>query len=350
VALTLALVLIVGGWLIWRDVLAGLNVLERVPLWSHRVESTIEQSGPDGMPLLDSDGMALTEMRVQSVPVTLADLLVALLLGAGTLVAARNVRGLLQISILQRLPLDAGSLYAISTLTRYLVMIVGVVAMFAAVGIGWGEVQWMAAAVTVGLGFGLQEIFANFVSGIILLMERPIRVGDTVTVGGVTGTVMRIRMRATTIEDWDRKELVVPNKEFITNQLVNWTLGDSILRVIVKVGIAYGSDTQLATKLLHEVAAANPKVLDEPEPRVVFQEFGDSSLNFEVRFFVADPETVRVIPHAMNTEIDAAFRKAGIEIAFPQRDIHIRSVTHDLHGAMTGERGKPGKPGKPDKS
>jgi potassium efflux system protein len=91
-------------------------------------------------------------------------------------------------------------------------------------------------------------------------------------------------------------------------------------------------------------------VLDEPEPRVVFQEFGDSSLNFEVRFFVADPETVRVIPHAMNTEIDAAFRKAGIEIAFPQRDIHIRSVTHDLHGAMTGERGKPGKPGRPDKT
>jgi potassium efflux system protein len=159
-------------------------------------------------------------------------------------------------------------------------------------------------------------------------------------VGGVTGTVMRIRMRATTIEDWDRKELVVPNKEFITNQLVNWTLGDSILRVIVKVGIAYGSDTVKATKLLYEVAAGNPKVLDDPAPRVVFQEFGDSSLNFELRFFVGNPETVRVIPHEMNMAIDAAFRAAGIEIAFPQRDIHIRSVTHDLHGALQGPGGK----------
>jgi potassium efflux system protein len=147
-------------------------------------------------------------------------------------------------------------------------------------------------------------------------------------------------MRATTIEDWDRKELVVPNKEFITNQLVNWTLGDSILRVIVKVGIAYGSDTAKATKLLYEVAAGNPKVLDDPAPRVVFQEFGDSSLNFELRFFVGNPETVRVIPHEMNMAIDAAFRAAGIEIAFPQRDIHIRSVTHDLHGALQGPGGK----------
>jgi potassium efflux system protein len=280
------------------------------------------------------------ETSIRQVSVTLADILVSVMLAVLTIVAARNVPGLLQISILQRLPLDAGSRYAISTLTRYLLVIVGIVVVFGSIGIGWGQVQWMAAAVTVGLGFGLQEIFANFVSGIILLMERPIRVGDTVTVGGVTGTVMRIRMRATTIEDWDRKELVVPNKEFITNQLVNWTLGDSILRVIVKVGIAYGSDTVKATKLLYEVAAGNPKVLDDPAPRVVFQEFGDSSLNFELRFFVGNPETVRVIPHEMNMAIDAAFRAAGIEIAFPQRDIHIRSVTHDLHGALQGPGGK----------
>jgi potassium efflux system protein len=110
--------------------------------------------------------------------------------------------------------------------------------------------------------------------------------------------------------------------------------------VIVKVGIAYGSDTAKATKLLYEVAAGNPKVLDDPAPRVVFQEFGDSSLNFELRFFVGNPETVRVIPHEMNMAIDAAFRAAGIEIAFPQRDIHIRSVTHDLHGALQGPGGK----------
>jgi potassium efflux system protein len=339
VGAALLLAALVGGWLIWRDVLVGLNVLERVELWSHQVETVTDVLGPDGQPVLDADGTVRTQPATTTVPVTLADLVLSLLLGVLTAVAARNVPGLLQISILQRLPLDPGSLYAITTLTRYVLVVVGVVAVFASVGIGWGQVQWMAAAVTVGLGFGLQEIFANFVSGIILLMERPIRVGDTVTVGGVTGTVMRIRMRATTIEDWDRKELVVPNKEFITNQLVNWTLGDSILRVIVKVGIAYGSDTALATKLLYDVAAKNPKVLADPPPRVVFVEFGDSSLNFDVRVFVGDPETARVIPHEINSAIDATFREAGIEIAFPQRDIHIRSVTDALHGAMTGKRG-----------
>jgi potassium efflux system protein len=185
VAAALVVVMFVGGWLIWRDVLVGLNVLDRVSLWSHQVESVAEKLGPDGQVVLDVDGLPQTESRTTTVPVTLADVMLMVLLAVMTYVAARNIPGLLQISILQRLPLDPGSLYAITTLTRYLIVIVGIVAVFGSIGIGWGEVQWLAAAVTVGLGFGLQEIFANFVSGIILLMERPIRVGDTVTVVGV---------------------------------------------------------------------------------------------------------------------------------------------------------------------
>ena len=126
-------------------------------------------------------------------------------------------------------------------------------------GVTWSSVQWLVAAVSVGLGFGLQEIFANFVSGLLLLVERPVRVGDTITVGGVTGTVTRIRIRATTIQDWDLKELVVPNKDLVTGHLLNWTLSDAANRVTVFVGVAYGSrDAEQVTRVLREIVAARP--------------------------------------------------------------------------------------------
>jgi potassium efflux system protein len=179
---------------------------------------------------------------------------------------------------------------------------------------------------TVGLGFGLQEIFGNFISGLIILMERPVRIGDTVTVGDITGTVTRIQIRATTIRDWDRKELVVPNKEFITGKLINWSLSDPILRLVIPVGIAYGSDTKLAHETLLKVAAEHPNVLDEPEPKSLFMGFGDSSLMFELRVFIPSVEYYIPVIDEVHTAIDEAFRKAKIEIAFPQRDLHVRSI------------------------
>jgi potassium efflux system protein len=194
------------------------------------------------------------------------------------------------------------------------------------IGIGWSSVQWLVAAMTVGLGFGLQEIFANFVSGIILLFERPARVGDTVTIGTITGTITRIRIRATTVLDWDNKELIVPNKEFVTGNLVNWTLTNPTLRLIINVGVAYGSNTRLVTELLYQVAQGNSDVLEEPAPIVVFSEFGDSSLNFELRIFVSDLSTYRRLRHDLHMAIDDAFREHGIEIAFPQCDLHVRSL------------------------
>ncbi len=297
-----------GLLLIWVGVLPALNVFDEVRLWDHTYE-------------VEGDGGTQTVID----PITLRDLLIAVVVLLITVAAARNLPGLLEIAVLQRLPLQRAGRYAITTIARYLISIIGLALMFGAVGIGWDTVQWLAAAVSVGLGFGLQEIFANFVSGIILLFERPIRVGDTVTVDDVTGTVTRIHMRATTIVTWDRTELIVPNREFITSQLVNWTLSDSVLRVVVKVGIAYGSDTKKAEELLHKVARENPDVLEEPKPRVVFTEFGDSTLNFELRVFVTDPELFRTISHPINNAIDREFKAHGIEIAFPQRDLHIRS-------------------------
>ena len=298
----LALAVVLGLWLIWANVLPALAILERVELWD-----------------------SIDRATGQPTPVTLSNLALAAIVVLVAVVAARNVPGLLEIAILQHLPLDRGVRFAISTISRYLILVVGFVIAFGQIGIGWSKVQWLAAAMTVGLGFGLQEIFANFVSGLIILFERPMRVGDTVTAGDVTGTVTRIRIRATTITDWDRKELVVPNKEFITGRLVNWTLSDTILRIVFPVGIAYGSDTGLAEKLLLQVANEHPMVLEDPKPGVIFKAFGDSALEFELRVFIPDMESRWMVLHEVNRGIDDAFRKAGIEIAFPQRDIHLRS-------------------------
>jgi potassium efflux system protein len=257
--------------------------------------------------------------------VTLADLIVALVILMMTVLATRNLPGTLQAVLLQRTRLAPGEINAISTIVQYTVAVIGAVLIFRIIGIGWGNVQWLVAALGVGIGFGLQEIVANFISGLILLFERPIRVGDMVTVGDMSGTVHRIRIRATAITGWDRKECIIPNKEFVTGRLVNWTLTDSILRVEIPVGIAYGSDTEKAKERMLEVARRNEKVVQDLPPSVLFMGFGASSLDFELRVFTK-AETRLAVQDELNMAVDKAFREAGIEIAFPQQDIHIRSV------------------------
>ncbi len=303
--------------LTWKDVFPAFNVLRNVVLWSDIVT---------------------TGDTVATVPVTLFNVLVSLFVVVATVAVSKNIPGLLEIAILQRLPITAGARYAVTTLVRYCIVIVGMALAFSAIGIGWQKVQWLAAAVTVGLGFGLQEIFANFVSGLIILFERPIRVGDTVTVGTTSGTVTQIRMRATTITDWDRKELIIPNKEFITGQIVNWSLTDAVLRLTIPVGIAYGSDTARARQLLLQVAQANTRVLKDPSPQALFLGFGDSSLDFQLRVFLPNIDHFVPARHELHEAVDSAFRKAKIEIAFPQRDLHIRSIEAPISVESQAER------------
>ena len=289
----------IGGiWYVWSDFLPALGSIAETELWSVADEQTV----------------------------TLGSLAIALLVVALTVIVARNVPGLLEIIILRKLPLDRGVRFAISTLFRYTLVVFGVVLAFSQIGISWSKVQWLIAAMTVGLGFGLQEIFANFVSGLIILFEQPIRVDDVVTIGDVTGKVSKIRIRATTIRRWDQRELLVPNKEFITGRLINWTLSDNVLRREFVVGIAYGSDIAKAEKILYDVARDNPLVLKEPVPMVIFKNFGNSSLEFELRVYIAGIENYLPVWHSINCAIDTEFRKAGIEIAFPQHDLHIRSA------------------------
>lgn len=312
------ILLILGIWGTWADSLPALGALKRVELWTYATSVTVQVPA--------SDGTTVQQTIDKIVPVTLADVGFAILIVILTTAAVRNIPGLLQVTILQRVGLDAGARYAIVAILRYTIGVVGVVLAIRMFGVGWSSVQWLVAAMTVGLGFGLQEIFANFVSGLIILFERPIRIGDTVTVGDTAGTVTKIRIRATTITDWDRKELIVPNKEFITNRLVNWSLSDKVLRVILRVGIAYGSDTELAEKILYEKAREFPLVLNDPGPLVLFSAFGDNSLNFELRVYISGVEHYVETWHGLNMAIDKAFRKAGITIAFPQRDTHLHTL------------------------
>jgi potassium efflux system protein len=181
----------------------------------------------------------------------------------------------------------------------------------------------MAAALSVGIGFGLQEIVANFISGLIILFERPIRVGDVVTVGDTDGVVTRIQIRATTIRTWDRQELLVPNKEFITSRLLNWSLSDQTTRLRIPVGVAYGSDVQKAMTLMREVAEQNRLILDDPVPYALFREFGDNTLNLELRCFVGTQDDRLPASSQLHEAINDRFNQNGIVIAFPQRDVHL---------------------------
>ena len=294
-----------GVWLVWSDMVPALSVLDRVVLWPLDAEP-----GTEGAFTLEHLGLTL-------------------LLAVLTAALARNVPALLEMLLLQ-LPLQPGSRYALTSMSRYALIFSGALAIFGVLGVTWSSVQWLVAAFGVGLGFGLQEIFANFVSGLLLLMERPVRVGDTITVGGVTGTVTRIRIRATTIQDWDLKELVVPNKDLVTGHLLNWTLSDAANRVTVFVGVAYGSDVEKVTRVLHEIVAATALVLESPEPTVTFEEFGDSALKFSIRAYVREVEDRLPAIHALHTAIAKRFGEEEIEIAFPQMDIHVRSTAPHL--------------------
>ena len=200
-------------------------------------------------------------------------------------------------------------------------------------GLSWGKVQWILAAMSVGLGFGLQEIFANFASGMIILFERPIRIGDIITIGDVSGKVLRIQMRATTILDWDKKELIVPNKEFATGRLLNWTLTDTVNRLVFDVGVSYDCDPDQVRELLLKIAADHPNVVDSPKPICIFKDFGANALQFSLRVYLASMKGRLDVIHQMNSNIHKAFREAGIEIAYPQLDLHVRSGLND-HPSM----------------
>ena len=238
------------------------------------------------------------------------------------------IRGRLDQYWEKRTDMDRGAREAAVSILGYGGVIVSVIIGLQVAGVGFSNLALIAGALSVGIGFGLQNIVNNFVSGLILLFERPIKTGDWISVGNTEGYVKSIRMRSTQIQTFDRADVIVPNSELIAGQVTNWMLHDPRGRVRVPVGVAYGSDTEKVRKLLLETAAAHVEVIKDgtlPEPRVLFREFGDSSLNFELRAFIRNIDKRLVVISDLNFAIDAAFRRSGVEIPFPQRDIHIRS-------------------------
>ncbi len=292
-------------WFVWRDLFPALSVFDNVDLW------------PTELQTVDGQTSAVSY-------VTLWNLIQSLAIAVLTFITAKNIPGLLDVFVLNRSNVDRGTRYAITNILGYVIFAIGFIWAFSKLGMDWSQLQWIAAALSVGIGFGLQEIIANFISGLIILFERPIRVGDYITIGEKSGTIRRIQIRATTLSDLDNREIFIPNKELITQKVTNWTLTDSITRIIIPVGIAYGSDTEKAREIMLDVLAANKRVLTEPRSNVFFLGFGDSSLDFELRVFVRSVDDRFAVSHDIHTEINKSLAKKGFEIPFPQRDVNLK--------------------------
>ena len=301
--------LLIGFWLIWSNLLPAFSFLDNIVLWQHLVVQD--------------------EQKIYA-PVTLTHLLLAGIYLFIAIVSVRNLSGVMELLVFRRLNIESGTRYAFKQLANYSIITIAFITITNELGGSWSEVQWLVAALSVGLGFGLQEIFANLVSGIIILFERPIRVNDTVTIGSITGKVSRIQMRATTLIDWDQKEHIVPNKNFITNQLVNWTLSDTITRLEILVNIAYGSDLELAHKIMSDCVASTPEIIKEPAPSVIITGFGDNAVVFSIRIFVDEMSNRIPATHNLFIHIEKALREHNIQMPYPQRDIHIKSLPKEF--------------------
>ncbi|WP_432463835.1 miniconductance mechanosensitive channel MscM [Agarivorans sp. QJM3NY_33] len=286
----------------WSEMTSAFSFLDNITLW----ESNTSRAG-----------VAMVD------PITLRSLGSALLVFLFATLLIRNLPGLLELMVLQHLSLSPGTGFAITTVINYLVILFSIFTGFGLLGIEWAKLQWLVAALTVGLGFGLQEIFANFISGLIILFEKPIRIGDTVTIRELTGNISNIETRATTIVDWDRKEIIVPNKAFITEQFVNWSLTDPITRVVLTVQVKQGSDNQLVTQLLQDAVNHNSLVLANPAPEVHFTEYTDHGMKYEMRVYVSEMRYRLPMAHEFYTLINDKFTTNNIDIAYPQLDVSL---------------------------
>ena len=241
--------------------------------------------------------------------------------------ASRVIRDTLQNRVLPRTRLDIGARASFVNIVIYTFWILAIYTGINILGINLSSLAFMAGALGIGIGFGLQNIVNNFVSGIILLFDPSIQVGDMVQVGDDWGMVSRINIRTTVVQSFDNASLIIPNSEMLSNKITNWSFQDPKVRRQVDVGVAYGSEVHLVRELLLQIAAEMPEVLGEPAPWVDFMDFGDSALIFRIRFWISSPDYWLTAPTEFRFRIDEQFRKHGIEIAFPQQDIHIRSAS-----------------------
>lgn len=226
--------------------------------------------------------------------------------------------------------IDRGVRDAFKKLSHYALVLIGFVTAMTMAGIELQNFAILAGAFGIGIGFGLQDIVNNFVSGLILLFERPVKVGDAVIIDGQWGAINKIGLRSTVVETWDHSELIVPNSQMISEKVMNWTLSSNVSRITITVGVRYGSDLKKVIDILNRIGDGHPAVVENPAPSAIFTEFGDSSINFELRVWVDDIKHRLTVISDLGLAIDQAFKKAHIEIPFPQRDLHLRSVDPEI--------------------
>jgi small-conductance mechanosensitive channel len=275
--------------------------------------------------------------------ITIGTVMVAAAVLYVALMTSRALQAVLLQEVLPRRSMELGAQLSISRLVHYAIISIGFLLALHSLGFSLTNLTIIGGALGVGIGFGLQAIVNNFASGLILLFERPIKVGDTIQVGDEMAEVKHLGLRSTVIETYDNAEIVVPNSDLITNQVINWTLTERQVRLKLPVGVAYGSDVARVMGILMSCANEHEQVLKEPAPQVLFLEFGDSALNFELRVWISDFNNRRMVQSELNQAIDIRFRRAGIEIPFPQTDLHLRSVDEPAAAALKPEpvRGKP---------
>jgi len=307
----LAMVALVSVIFLWSEIHSAFSFLENIHLWD--VSSTTQ--GVETMQ-----------------PITLGAVLIAILVLIITAQLVRNLPALIELTLLQHLDLRPGTGYATLTIIKYIIMLIGGLTAFSLFGIEWAKLQWLVAALGVGLGFGLQEIFANFISGLIILFEKPIRIGDTVTIRNLTGSVTKINTRATTIADWDRKEIIVPNKAFITEQFINWSLSDSVTRVVLTVPAPPEANSEEVTSILTNAARKCSLVLDTPGPEAYLVDLQQGIQIFELRMHAAEMAHRMPLRHEIHQLILAGFREHGITLPFPPFQARMEM----LHRAQNG--------------
>ncbi|MFP3014205.1 MAG: miniconductance mechanosensitive channel MscM [Arsenophonus sp.] len=293
----LTMIALVSLILIWSEIHSAFSFLENIRLWN---ATTTTINGVD---------------TIQSI--TLSSLFITILIIVITAQLIRNFPALLELALLQHLDLTPGTGYAIITLTKYSITIIGILIGFSMLGIQWAKLQWLIAAMGVGLGFGLQEIFANIISGLMILFEKPIRIGDTVTIRDLTGSITKINTRATTLIDWDRKEIIVPNKAFITEQFINWSLSDSITRIVLTIPAPSEIDSLIISQILLNASEKTQMILTNPIPEVYLVDLQQGIQLFELRIYVSEIGHRMPARHEVHQNILVAFAQHGITLPFP---------------------------------
>jgi small-conductance mechanosensitive channel len=266
-----------------------------------------------------------TIVTINKTPITPASLIIFTLIVVVSIFVTRILTRTIFDRVLRRFSIKEGLRYTLRRLAEYTLIVVGIIIAFQFIGVDLSGLAVIFGLLSVGIGFGLQSVTANFVAGLVLLFERPIKIGDRITVGDIEGEVEEISMRATRIKTLNNISIIVPNSQFVSSSIVNWSFGDPRVRLEIDVGVSYESDLDLVLQSLKEVALENPHVLKKPEPDVLLKEFGDSSWNMRLRAWIDNPHGHHVIRSEINCAIVRKFRERGIEIPFPQRDLHVRS-------------------------